>query len=218
MVDAARQILDLYDTGPDRLHALANLHGAKPGAEDVLWPPASTETFPSHNALSDAYGDGRLVALPDDPARFGFERSPEAGRVFRNELHRGLRPAALATLIYLAGLAREYSGNDSLTLELAGAVKPETEKQRLDAAGRNVATGALAIGAAFGTPTSYERPPDSTGYSFELQRGLEGDDQAAVDAALARLRALNVIEVVRDGQVDRVTVGPRGAAILAAMR
>lgn len=218
VVEAARQILDLYDTDPARLNALANLHGAKPGAEDVLWPPASTETFPSHNVLSDAYGDGRLVALPDDPARYGFARSPEADRVFRNELHRGLRPSALATLIYLGGLAREYSGNDSLTLELAGAVKPETEQQRLEVAGRNIATGALAIGSAFGVPTTYERPPDSTGYSFKLRRELQRSDQAAVDLALARLRALNVVEVVRDGQVDRVTVGPRGAAILAAMR
>ena len=218
VVEGARQILDFYDTRPDHLYALANLHGAKPGAEDVLWPPASTETFPSHNALADAYGSGRLVALPDDPGRLGFEQSPEAGRVFRNELHRGLRPAALATLIYVAGLAREYSGNDLLTLQLAGAVKPETGKQRLDAAGRNVATGSLAIGSAFGVPTTYERPPNSTGYSFKLKRSLGGDDQAAVDTALARLRALNVIEVVRDGKVDRVTVGPRGAAILAAMR
>jgi hypothetical protein len=117
--------------------------------------------------------------------------------------------------MYVAGKAREAAGAD-LTLELAGAVRPETGKQRLEAAARGVGEGVVGPGPALSS--KYARPPASTGYSFELRRNLDLRAQIAVDRVLARLRALDVVEVVRDGDVDRVTTGPRAGELLDAVR
>ncbi|MEA2347980.1 MAG: hypothetical protein QOG62_1767 [Thermoleophilaceae bacterium] len=217
LVEAGRQVLDLYQSDPAELYRLATLHGTKAGAEDVLRPPGSPPSYESHNAIADAYDHGELVALPDDPARLGFEISsdPDAKRVFGNELHRGLRPAALATLIYIAGATRNLAGHD-VTLELAGAVKPENQKQMQASAIGSV--GSAVANAAFVLPRKYVRPPESTGYSFELARGLPAKDQRSLDAVLERLQALDVIDVVRDGAADRVTVGDRAAPLLQEVR
>ena len=217
VVAAARQILVLYRDDPAGLYKLATLHGTKPGAEDVLRPPADPPSYVDHEGIEKAIESGELVPLPDDPARTGFRLGDDrdSRRVFASELHRALRPGALATLVYVAGSARQQA-DEALTLELAGAVRPETGKQRLEAAARSAGDGVAGPGAPLSS--KYLRPPASTGYSFELLRNLPDDDQAAVDAVLARLRVLNVVEVVRDGDVDRVTVGPRAGELLDAVR
>jgi hypothetical protein len=217
LVAAARQILVLYAKDPSALYDLATRHGTKPGAEDVLRPPGRPPSYPDHEAIQRALDAGELVALPDDPGRTGFElgSDPDSRRVFATELHRLLRPGALAVLMYVAGSARDTAGGD-LTLELAGAVRPETGKQRLEAAARGAGEGVVGPGPALSS--KYVRPPASTGYSFELRRNLDGEEQAPVDAVLARLRALDVIEVVHDGDIDRVTVGPRAGELLDFVR
>jgi hypothetical protein len=217
LVAAARQILTLYRRDPRRLYDLATGHGTKPGAEDVLRPPDNPASYPDHDAIERALQAGELIALPDDPDRTGFRLAtdPDSRRVFGTELHRLLRPGALAVLMYVAGKAREAVGAD-LTLELAGAVRPETGKQRLVGAGGGVGAGVVGPGPALSS--KYVRPPASTGYSFELRRNLSLRAQIAVDRVLARLRALDVVEVVRDGDVDRVTTGPRAGELLDAVR
>jgi hypothetical protein len=212
-VEAARQILALWSDEPARLYRLASLHGVKPAADDVLWPPGSTPTYASHNALDAGFADGSLVRLPADPARAGFELAPGSERVFDNELHRGLRPEALAALMYIAGAARSLARDDDLTLQLAGAVRPETLKRRLAAAGRNVG-GATWGAAAIVLPREYERTPASTGYSFDLARGLPARHTRALDSVLARLQALDVVAVHRGRDADTVTVSPRAREIL----
>ena len=173
LVAAARQILVLYRDDPARLYELATLHGTKPGAEDVLRPPGDPDSVRQDHEEIEAGASSRAswCALPDDPERTGFRLGDDrdSRRVFASELHRGLRPGALAALMYIAGSARREAGDD-LTLELAGAVRPETGKQRLEAAARSVGDGVAGPGAPLSS--KYLRPPASTGYSFELLRNL----------------------------------------------
>ena len=73
-------------------------------------PRSSTRPTTSPSALDD----GDLVPLPE-PAGLGWEPDKDIGELAGEldqspELYRALRPEALATLTYLAGLVREQSG------------------------------------------------------------------------------------------------------------
>ena len=78
--------------------------------EEVFHPENETTVFEDPGAIEDATEDGELLPLPDEPG-LGWEPDPDIGELAEEldqspDLYRALRPEALATLTYLAGLAR----------------------------------------------------------------------------------------------------------------
>jgi hypothetical protein len=80
---AAREIMRLYRHDLPRLARVNELQTNKASAEELLHPEDSTQTFADPAAVAAARSDGRLVALPADPARLGFRIDPRIGELAR---------------------------------------------------------------------------------------------------------------------------------------
>jgi hypothetical protein len=203
---AAREILHLYRKDRERLRRLIALHGAKATAEEVFHPEDRTRSFADPSELADAYDDGGLVEIPRHP-RFGFRISPQLGELAdevgaERSLYRGLRPEALATLIYMTARVRAITGNEAERLIVSSAVRDRDYQERL------VETNPEA------TP-SYSL--HTTGWSFDIRRKYGSADQAgAFQFVLDRLRALGVIDYAVEPGSIHVTVSSRAAPLLAS--
>ncbi|MGH3111581.1 MAG: hypothetical protein ACRDQT_11765, partial [Gaiellaceae bacterium] len=164
---AAQEIMGLYRDDADRLQELDLLHGAKASAEEALHPPSDTERFADAVELQRAWDDHTLQPLPNDPTRLGFAIDRDLGRLAPRlgqprELYRGLRPEALALLVYMAGRVKEISGA-SRPLRVTSALRDEAYQQLL----RNdnpEATHGYSL--------------HTTGYAFDVARNYESGDQA----------------------------------------
>jgi len=202
---AAREILHLYLTDRERLRRLIALHGAKATAEEVFHPADRTRSFADPDELADASDDGDLVEIPRH-SRFGFRVSPQLGELAdevgaERSLYRGLRPEALAALIYMAARVQAISGHQNERLIVSSAVRDRTYQERL------VATNPEA------TP---KYSLHTTGWSFDIRRRYGSDDQAsAFQFVLDRLRALGVIDYAVEPASIHVTVSSRAAPLLA---
>jgi hypothetical protein len=195
---AAREIMRLFREERGKLVQLALLHGRQPSAEDVLHPAEGTERF-AESDLEAAWRKGLLQALPDDPARLHFRLDPALGAPARPlgrrpTLYRGLRPEAVAMLLYLA--ARVH--------KLGGAETPLTVTQAVsDAANRD-----LLGGRNQGAASHYWL--HTTGYAFDVLRRYESGAQAsAFQYTLERLQALGLIAWRRERGVIHITVASR---------
>ena len=200
-LEAAREILRLYDEDRDELRRLAALHGAKASAEEVLRPRAENEPYAEPDDLRAAYDDGELVPLPNAPARLRLrldrrmgELAPRVGE--EPALYRGLRPEALATLLYIAKETRRISGRGEL--EVTSTVR-DVSYQRLLVASTPEATQRFSL--------------HTTGYAIDLARS-GGRQERALTHVLERLRALSVSDWVYEPGAIHLTVGPDGERYL----
>jgi hypothetical protein len=201
---SAHEILRLYRGDRDRLRRLISLHGAKATAEEVLHPEDATRTFADPDELAAAFEDGDLVAIPRDRG-LGFRISPQLGELAdevdaERSLYRGLRPEALATLIYMAARVRAISGHERERLIVSSAVRDRSYQERL-------------------VQSNPEATPNyslhTTGWSFDIRRKYGSNAQASgFQFTLDRLRALGVIDYAVEPAAIHVTVSSRAAPLV----
>lgn len=203
---AAEQIMRLYRSDPARLRELAVLHSEQASAEDVLHPAATTASFATPDQVAAARHDGLVQPLPDDPALLHFRVAPAmgalAGKLGRTpDLYRGLRPEALALLLYLAGRVHAYSGEPALTVSTT--VLDDAYRQLLPADDPNAGTGYSL---------------ETTGWAFDIRRDYSAPAQAAAfQYELERLQARNLIAWIRTPQTIHVTVSAAAASLVPVL-
>jgi hypothetical protein len=205
-LEAAREIIRLWREDQQELDRLVELHAAKASAEEVLRPESETQQFEDPDELRDAYAAGDLAPLPNDPRKLGIRVDEELGELardldLRRGLYRGLRPEALATVVYMARLVRQAAGRRAV-ISVTSAVRDQGYQEALRE------TNAQATS---------EYSLHTTGYSFDVSRDLPKKQARALLFALERLRALNVADWVAEPGAYHVTVGP-GAEPLLAVR
>ncbi|MEA2444998.1 MAG: hypothetical protein QOJ12_2290, partial [Thermoleophilales bacterium] len=118
-LDAADVIMRLYAAKSKLLGRIAELQTAKASGENLLRPPDRFRPYKDSGDLRKAYAKGELIALPDDPRRLGFRVDPGMGSLARKvkerrALFRGLRPEAMATLLYITKEVRRIAGGSHL--------------------------------------------------------------------------------------------------------
>jgi Family of unknown function (DUF5715)/Transglycosylase SLT domain len=193
---AAQEIMRLYRDDPDRLQELDLLHGAKASAEEVLHPPSETERFADEVDLQRAWDDRILQPLPNDPGRLGFAIHGDLGQLASRlgqprEIYRGLRPEALAVLVYMGRRVKEISGA-SQPLLVTSAVRDEAYQQLLRDSNPEAAQGYSL---------------HTTGYAFDVARRYESGEQAqAFQFLLDDLTARGLIAWVREPGAIHITV------------
>ena len=116
---ASREILRMARNDPDELERQNELQTAKASAEEVLRPESRYPPYEDDKDLRFAYKRDELVPLPDAPKRLAFRPSRKMGSLARRLdqpkiLYRGLRPEALATLLYIAKEYRRIAGHGTL--------------------------------------------------------------------------------------------------------
>ena len=117
----------LQRNDPVELARRARLHALWPSGELVLRPPAEADRYADANALRASYDEGELVPLPRDAMRLGYMLDPAIGRLSlgrepgRPALYRGLRPEALAALLYITKEVDRVAGRAGL--RVTGAVR-----------------------------------------------------------------------------------------------
>jgi hypothetical protein len=207
-VGAAREIMRLYRRDPARLDRISRRQTAKNSAEEVLHPASRTDRFATPAELRRAYADGTVVPL-DVPRlrRAGVRVDPQmgelAGRLKRDRsTYRGLRPEALALLVYLGTGTREISG--ARPLLLSSSVRDQRYQDLL--VGTNVeATAKYSL--------------HTTGFAFDILRTYRSRGQAlAFQFLLDRLQSLDLIAWVREPAAIHVTVSGRARELLGLLR
>jgi Transglycosylase SLT domain len=203
-VEAAREVMRLFRDDLDGLRRLAELHANKASAEEVLRPPDRTEQFADADALREAYEDGDLVRLENDPRRLGYSVDRQMGELAERldgerRLYRGLRPEALATVVYTARRVRRITGEPT-TLRLTSTVR-DAPYQGLLRERNAQATDGYSL--------------HRTGYAFDIARDLDDSEEEALVAELERLQALAVIDWVYEPGAIHVAVGPDAEELLA---
>jgi Transglycosylase SLT domain len=206
-VEAAREIMRLHRQNPGELARLARLHTLWPSGELVLRPPGESDAFVDPEGLAGAYEDGDLLALPNERERLGFELDPGLGRLANRaedgdpRLYRGLRPEALATLLFITKEVRRVAGKADLRV---------TDAVRDRAYGRSLAFDRPGTGEP---PRSYST--HDTGYAFDIARDYASPRVGrAFACVLERLRALRVIDYVYEEREIHVGVGPDAERLL----
>jgi soluble lytic murein transglycosylase-like protein len=200
---ASERIMDAYRDDPEALAATADLATNKATLEEVFHPENETDVFEDPGEIESAIRDGDLVPLPDDPG-LGWEIEPEMGEHAAEldeepSLYRALRPEALATLTYLAGLVRNES-DEPTPLRVTSAVR-DLSYQDLLIASNPEATQEYSL--------------HTTGWSFDVLRDYASSAQAAAfQYELDRLRALALLDYAVEPGAIHVTVSEHGADLL----
>lgn len=202
-LDAADTIMRLHAAGSDRLGRIASLQTAKASAENLLRPP---DRFPPYEDAADlrkAYAKGELIALPDEPRRLGYRIDRGMGSLAprvkeRRALFRGLRPEALATLLYITKEVRRIAGGSHL---------------RVTSTVRDVKYQNALVGVNSQATRSFSL--HTTGYAIDVARDFRNRRQErAFIHVLERLRAHNVIDFVYEPGAIHFTVGPEADRLL----
>jgi hypothetical protein len=204
---AAREIMRLFRDDRDELDRLVLLQNSKASAEAVLHPAKTTERFAGPAAVDRAWQGRRLQPLPDEPGRLHFRIDSQMGtlarRLGRNaSLYRGLRPEALALLLYLADRVHAFSG-DPKPLLVTSALRDGASQRLLGARSPEA-------GQAYSLHT--------TGYAFDILRRYGSAAQAAAfQYELERLQARGLIAWVREPKAIHVTVASDAEVLVDAM-
>src|SRR4051794_13207289 len=203
---AAREIMRLYRTDPVELARLASLHARKATAEEVLHPLSSTRVYSAPGDLADAESSGELRPLPGNASDLFLRIDPGMGSLarrlgVRRSLYRGLRPEALALLVYIAAGVHEISGEAPLTV--TSTVRDRAYQRLL--VRRNIqATRAYSL--------------HTTGYAFDILRRYKSRKQAlAFQFMLDRLTALNLIAWAAEPDAIHVTVSSDARELLPVL-
>jgi hypothetical protein len=204
---AAAEIMRLYRDDPDRLQELDLLHRAKGSAEEALHPPIETERFADPTDLAEAWEDGLLHPVPNEPERLGFAVDRTMGELAQQlgqsrDLYRGLRAEALATLVYMAARVRELSGATQ-PLAVTSTVRDDAYQGLLRAENAEATSGYSL---------------HTTGYAFDIRRRYESGSQAqAFQFVLDRLTAHGLIAWVREPAAIHVTVSRDAERLVPAL-
>jgi soluble lytic murein transglycosylase-like protein len=203
-VEAARDILRMFSSGKvDELRRIAQLQTAKASQENLLRPEDEYPPYKDGTALRRAYAKGDLVGLPDSPRRFGYTIDRGMGSLARQvhekrTLFRGLRPEALATLIYITKEVRSAAGGSHL---------------RVTSTVRDLKYQRALVGVNIQATREFSL--HTTGYAFDIERSFRNRrEAAALVATLERLRALDVIDWVYEPAAIHVTAGPEAKALV----
>jgi hypothetical protein len=202
-VRASEAIMRRYRDEPDRLAETAELATAKATLEEVFHPEDETDVFDDPDEIADAVDDGELAPLPFDPG-LGWVPDKDLGELADElgqdpELYRALRPEALATLSYLAGLTL-YESNEPAPLLVTSAVRDREYQEAL-------------IGVNPEATSEYSL--HTTGWSFDIRRDYASKDQArAFQHALDRLSSLALIDYAVEPGAIHVTVSKLGAELV----
>jgi hypothetical protein len=203
---AARDIMRLYRSDPAELARLAALHARKATAEEVLHPLARTRVYSTPAEVAAAEASGELRPLPQNAADLFLRIDPGMGSLARKlgqrrSLYRGLRPEALAVLVYIAAGAREISGEAPLTV--TSTVRDRSYQRLL--VKRNI-------------QATREYSLHTTGYAFDILRRYRSRKQAvAFQFMLDRLTALNLIAWAAEPDAIHVTVSSEARALLPVL-
>jgi hypothetical protein len=193
----------LHTAGSGLLDRIAELQTAKASAENLLRPPDRFPPFEDAGDLRKAYAKDELIALPDEPRRLGYRIDPGMGSLARRikerrALFRGLRPEALATLLYITKEVRRDAGGSHL--RVTSTVR-DLKYQRALVGVNSQATRAFSL--------------HTTGYAVDIARDFRNRrEERALVAVLERLRAHNVIDFVYEPGAIHFTVGPEGETLL----
>lgn len=198
---AAREIMRLHRTDPAALRRLMALHGAKNSAEEVLHPQETTGAFATPAALRQAWERGELAALPVDPPLTGLRIDPQMGELAEDPgLYRGLRPEALALLLYLGAQTRAVAADPASSLVVTSTVRDGDYQSRLVRRNREATRGYSL---------------HTTGWAFDILRRYRSRRHAAAfQFMLDRLQSLDLIAWVREPAAIHVTVSQDAAALL----
>jgi soluble lytic murein transglycosylase-like protein len=203
---AAEQIMRLYRSDPSELQRLAVLQREKASAEDVLHPPATTERFATAGQLEHAWSEGVVQPLPNEPAVLHVRVAPTMGALAdrlgkQPDLYRGLRPDALALLLYLAGRVHALSGAPALTV--SATVLDDQYRQLLPTTDPEAGTGYSVL---------------TTGYAFDVRRTYTSPAQAAAfQYELERLQARDLIAWIRTPTTIHVTVSSAAGSLVPVL-
>jgi hypothetical protein len=204
---AAEEIMRLYRHSREELTRLARLQNSKASAEEALHPPDTSERFHNPDALERAWRQRRLQPLPNKPARLYFRINLEMGRLARRlgkdpQLYRGLRPEALALVLYLANRVHTLSRQPA-PLIVTSTVQDDTYQHLL-------ATSNPEENQSYSLHT--------TGYAFDILRRYRTDAQAAAfQYELERLQARNLIAWIREPTMIHITVSSQASTLVHAM-
>ena len=200
---AARSIMRELRSDPDALAEKSGLHTAKASAEDAMHPPGSTPVYADPEQLEDGYRSGDLRPFPAAPERTGLRRARQMGDLSKRlgrsrRLYRGLRPEAYALALYLVRMVRRAGGGDK-PLVVTSTVRDQTYQDLLTRSNPEATT---------------EYSLHTTGWAFDIFRRYSGKRQAgAVQYALDRLAALNLITWVREPAAIHITVSRDAQAL-----
>ncbi len=202
---AAEEIMRLYRHGRAGLERLAVLQNAASSAEQVLHPPDRTPRFHTHADLEHAWQGRHLQPLPDRPARLHFRIDPQMGALAPRldavpSLYRGLRPEALALLLYLADRVHALSGQPA-PLTVTATVEDDAYHQ---------------LAAPPEASRSYSL--HTTGYAFDILRHYRSGAQAAAfQYELERLQARGLIAWTRQPTTIHIAVSSDATTLIATM-
>ena len=202
-VEYSREIMRLYRDDPDQLAQDAELATNKASLEELFHPEPETDIYDDPDELAEAEQSGELASLPSDPA-LGWIADKQMGELapqldHQPELYRALRPEALATLSYLAGLVL-YESNDPHPLIVTSTVRDRSYQELLIASNPEA------------TP---EYSLHTTGWAFDIKRDYASGAQAtAFQHAIDRLSSLALIDYAVEPGAIHVTVSNLGADLL----
>ena len=202
-LDAADEIMKLYAAKSGLLDRIAALQTAKASGENLLRPPDRFPPFKDGTALRKAYADKELIALPNEPRRLGFSVDRGMGSLGpqireRRALFRGLRPEALATLLYITKEVRRQAGGSHLRVN--STVRDQKYQSALIGVNSQATRG-------FSLHT--------TGYAVDVSRNFRNTrEQQAFIATLERLRAHDIVDFVYEPAAIHFTVGPEAKRLL----
>ena len=192
-----------YRRDRDALARTADLATAKATLEEVFHPESATDVYDDPGEIEDGIDDGELVPLPVDRT-LGWIEDRDLGELADRldespALYRALRPEALATLSYMAGLVRDLSGEHE-PLRVTSAVRDRTYQELL---------------VTENSQATDEYSLHTTGWAFDIRRDYASDRQArAFQFVLDRLSALALIDYAIEPGAIHVTVSDRGSRLL----
>ena len=202
-LDAADTIMRLRAARSGLLERIASLQTAKASGENLLRPEDRFPPYEDAGDLRKAYAKDELIALPDEPRRLGFRVDRGMGSLARRvrerrALFRGLRPEALATLLYVTKEVRRIAGGSHLRVN---STVRDLKYQRALIGVNGQATRAFSL--------------HTTGFAVDVSRNFRNRrEERAFVAVLERLRAHNVIDFVYEPAAIHFTVGPEGERLL----
>jgi soluble lytic murein transglycosylase-like protein len=203
-VFASREILWLARTDREELEREIQLQTEKASAEEVLRPESRYPPYEDHEELRRAYRRGELVPLPRNPERLGYGVARGMGSLARHLkqpriLYRGLRPEALACLLYIA---KEYR-------RIGGYPPGRRRALRVTSTVRDLPYQDLLV------TSNAQATPDfslhTTGFAVDIAKPREEDPLRFL---LERLQALDVIAWVEEPGAFHLTVGRDARAFL----
>ena len=202
-VRASEQIMGAWRDDSEALQDYADLATNKATLEEVFHPENETDVFEDPGEIEEALARAQLVTLPHS-RKLGWVADKHMGELAGElgedpALYHALRPEALATLSYLAGLVENESG-DAEPLRVTSTVR-DLSYQELLIASNPEATSEYSL--------------HTTGWAFDILRKYDSRAQAeAFQYVLDRLSALALIDYATEPGAIHVTVSDLGRELV----